>query len=156
MDRDIQPINQQTIECDLRTFTLWLNKVVDQVNYLTNVYDDLKVKVESNTNRICELETRMDRVEERVTRLEECCEEVKAVLGDLTNINQALNMINGRIDFLYDLLPVPYGMLPAKGWKFSMGNINIMTGNGETAPTDTSGYGVFTSGDVEDEDLYFN
>lgn len=152
----IRNIDQKTVECNLTETVRWMNDVVDQLNYLASLYDDLKETVEDHGYRICDLERRMDSVEERVHTLEKCCEEVQKILSELglDAINQAINMTNNRIDFLYDLLPIPYGLLPGKGWKFAMGNINIMDDNNNTPST--SGPGIFTSDEIEDYDLYFN
>lgn len=148
-------INQDTIECDLRAFTRWINALVDQVNWLANVYVDLKKQVDTNTNdirlvrnRVSNLEERMTNVENRVSVLEE-----KIATIDIDAIQQLIDMVNGRIDLLYSWLPLPYGMIAGKGWKFAMGNINVMSTTSE--PSDVDGPGIYTSGSVENNDINF-
>ena len=148
-------INQDTIECDLRALTRWLNALVDQVNWLSKIYVDLKEQVDTNTNdirllknRVTDLEERMTNVENRVTHLEEVIATI-----DLDAIQQLINLVNGRIDLLYSWLPIPYGMIGNKGWKFAMGNINVMSTT--TDPSDVEGPGIYTSGSVEDNDINF-
>lgn len=148
-------INQDTIECDLRALTRWLNALVDQVNWLSKIYVDLKEQVDTNTNdirllknRVTNLEERMTNVENRVTHLEEVIATI-----DLDAIQQLIDMVNGRIDLLYSWLPLPYGMIAGKGWKFAMGNINVMSTTNE--PSDVEGPGIYTSGSVENNDINF-
>jgi hypothetical protein len=151
----IPHIDQRTIECDLSAFTRWLNALADQVNWLTNVYLELKEQVDINTEdirklkiRVTNLETRMDNLENRVTNLEEIVNNL-----DLDAIQRLIDMVNNRIDLLYSWLPVPYGMIPSLGWKFAMGNINATSTT--DAPTDINGPGIYTSGAIEDNDINF-
>ena len=151
----IPHIDQRTIECDLSAFTRWLNALADQVNWLTNVYLELKEQVDINTEdirklkiRVTNLETRMDNLENRVTNLEEIVNNL-----DLDAIQQLIDMVNSRIDLLYSWLPVPYGMIPSLGWKFAMGNINATSTT--DAPTNINGPGIYTSGAIEDNDINF-
>lgn len=148
-------IDQNTIECDLRAFTRWLNALADQVNWLTTIYVDLKAQVDQNTedirllkNRVTNLENRMTALENRVTALENIVNNL-----DLDAIQQLIDMLNGRIDLLYSWLPVPYGMIPSLGWKFAMGNINATSTT--DAPTNVNGPGIYTSGSIEDNDINF-
>lgn len=154
----IPPIDQKTIECNLTRFTEWLNKLAEQVNYLSCLYLDMKAVVQDNRSRIERLEYDLDQLEETVkaieARLTTLENTVNTLISGSGDINDAINLLNNRIDFLYDLLPIPYGMLPGKGWKFAMGNINIMSANGGTPST--SGPGIFTNDAIEDNDLYFN
>lgn len=149
-------IDQRTIECDLRKFTRWLNDLVDRINWLTNIYVELKTQVDKNKEdirlikqRVTNLETRVDNLESRVTNIENALANI-----DLDTINNLIGMVNGRIDLLYSWLPIPYGMIDPKGWKFAMGNINVMSNNDGTPSVD--GAGVFTSNTIEDNDIYFN
>lgn len=152
---EIPHINQNTIECDLRAFTRWLNTLVDQVNWLTKIYVDLKKQVDINTEdirqlkvRVTNLEERMDNIEERVTNLEEIVDNI-----DLDVIEGLINTVNGRVDLLYSWLPVPYGTIDGRGWKFAMGNISVMST--QDAPSDVAGPGIYTSGSVENNDVNF-
>lgn len=154
----IPPIDEKTIECNLARFTAWLNKLAEQVNYLSCLYLDMKKIVKENRERIICLEGRVDELEETINQIEERLTNlenlVNQLIGGSGDINQALNLLNGRIDFLYDLLPIPYGMIPGKGWKFAMGNISVMSANNGTPSID--GPGIFTAGVIENNDLYFN
>lgn len=150
-------INQETIECDLRAFTHWLNDLVDQVNYITKIYTDLKEQVDQNTidihnldGRVTNLETRMGNVENRLTNVEG---DVNTLRQDVTNLGNTINAINGRVDTLYNWLPVPYGTIDGRGWKFAMGNINVMSTT--DAPTAVTVPGIYTSGSVENNDINF-
>lgn len=154
----IPPIDQKTIECNLTRFTEWLNNLAEQVNYLSCLYLDMKKIVQENRERIICLEgkvevieNRLDLLDGRVTNIEGDLVEIH---NDIQNINNALELIDSRIDFLYSLLPIPYGLIGAKGWKFAMGNINVMSANNGTPSID--GPGIFTSGVIENNDLYFN
>lgn len=153
---EIKPINQSTIECDLRAFTRWLNQLAEQVNWLSKTYINLKAQVETNTedirllkNRVGALELRVDSIDERLTTLEQ-----KVAALDLETIEGLIALVNGRVDMLYGWLPIPYGMIEPKGWKFAMGNISVMSD--QTSPDDTDGPGIYTSGSVEDNDVTFN
>lgn len=152
---EIPYINQNTIECDLRAFTRWLNTLVDQLNWLTKIYVDLKKQVDINTEdirqlkiRVGDLEDRMTLVEGRVTHLEEIVNNL-----DLDSIHNLIDMVNGRVDMLYSWLPVPYGTIDGHGWKFAMGNISVMST--QDSPSDVAGPGIYTSGSVEDNDVNF-
>lgn len=149
-------IDQRTIECDLRKFTRWLNDLVDRINWLTRIYVQLKVQVEQNKEDIRVLKNRMTDVENRVTNLESRVTNIEAAIAsiDLDTIEGLIQMVNGRVDLLYSWLPLPYGMIDPKGWKFAMGNINVMSDTSGTPSID--GAGVFTSGSIEDNDIYFN
>lgn len=152
---EIPYINQNTIECDLRAFTRWLNTLVDQLNWLTKIYVDLKKQVDINTEdirqlkiRVGDLEDRMTLVEGRVTHLEEIVNNL-----DLDSIHNLIDMVNGRVDLLYSWLPVPYGTIDGHGWKFAMGNISVMST--QDSPSDVTGPGIYTSGSVENNDVNF-
>lgn len=153
---EIPHINQTTIECDLSAFTRWLNQLADQTNYLTSVYSALKKQVDENTEdirllkvRVSELELWVGDIDSRLTILEQKVEDL-----DLDTIEELINMVNGRVDMLYGWLPIPYGMIDPKGWKFAMGNISVMSN--QTSPANTDGPGIYTSGNVEDNDVTFN
>ena len=153
----IPPLDQKTVECNLTRFVEWLNKLAEQVNYLSCLYLDMKAVVQENRQRIeclegqvAELTERIEDIETRLTALETLVNELISGSGD---INSALNIINNKLDFLYDLLPIPYGMLPGKGWKFAMGNINVTSTT--DAPTNVNGPGIYTSGAIEDNDVNF-
>ena len=154
--REISHIDQRTIECDLRALTLKLNDMIDAINWLTTVYGELKDKTNDHEQRILCLEEKVANLETRVGTLEACCEEVREWIAQfsLDAINQAINMVNGRVDTLYSWLPIPYGLIDGKGWKFAMGNISVMSDNNSTPSID--GAGIFTAGQIEDNDLYFN
>ena len=155
---EIAPIDQRTIECDLRKFTDWLNRMADQVNWITSVYvalkkivDELVIKVKYLEDRVEYLETKVEELETRVEVVEHDVEEMKR---EIEALRELIDLLNGRIDMLYGWLPIPYGMIPERGWKFAMGNINVMSDN--SGSPSTMGPGIFTSGDIEDNDLYFN
>lgn len=155
---ELPAISQQTIECDLRAFTRWLNDVKDQVNWLTNVYVALKAQVEENTEQIRLLKIRMTNVENRVTAVENRLTvvegDVAQIKVDLQNLTAVVQAVSDKLDLLYTWLPVPYGTIDPRGWKFAMGNINTMSANNGTPSI--SGPGIFTSGNIEDNDIYFN
>lgn len=153
---ELPHIDQRTIECDLRKFTRWLNDLVDRINWLTNLYVVLKEQVDTNTEdirklkiQVNNLEERVDNIDNRLTNLEEIVNNI-----DLDTIEGLIEMVNGRVDLLYSWLPIPYGMIDPKGWKFAMGNINVMSDNNQTPSID--GAGIYTSGTIEDNDIYFN
>lgn len=152
---EIPAIDQNTIECDLRAFTRWLNALREQVNYITNVYMALKKQVEENTEDIRLLKIRMGDAETAITNLDNRLTIVEGILDniDLDTIERLIDLVNGRVDLLYSWLPIPYGMITAKGWKFAMGNISVMST--QDAPTTVDGPGIYTSGSVEDNDVNF-
>lgn len=152
---EIPHIDQNTIECDLRAFTRWLNTLADQLNWLTKTYLELKAQVDINKEDIRKLKIRMTNVENRVTALEGRVTNLEEIVNnlDLDVIEGLIDMVNGRIDLLYSWLPIPYGMIDPKGWKFAMGNINVMSST--DAPTTVDGPGIYTSGAVEDNDVNF-
>lgn len=152
---EIPHIDQNTIECDLRAFTRWLNTLAEQVNWLTKIYLELKAQVETNTEDIRQLKIRVTNVENRVTALENRVTNLEEIVNnlDLDTIEGLISMVNGRVDLLYSWLPIPYGMIDPKGWKFAMGNINVMSTT--DAPNSVDGPGIYTSGSVEDNDINF-
>lgn len=154
---EIPELDEHTIECDLRAFTRWLNALKDQVNYLTHIYADLRYLVESNFYRIYNLEVRMTEAENNITNLQQRMEiaegDIINLKNDVTELNGALNNLSSRVDLLYSWLPIPYGLIDPKGWKFAMGNINVMSDNNGTPSLNV---GIFTSPTVEDNDIYFN
>jgi hypothetical protein len=154
----IPPIDEKTIECNITRFAAWLNKLAEQVNYLSCLYLDMKAIVKENRERIICLESKVENIEEAIQEIQNKIEQIEnlieQILGGSGDINQAINLLNGRIDFLYSLLPIPYGLISAKGWKFAMGNINVMSANSGTPSVD--GPGIFTAGVIENNDLYFN
>ena len=152
---ELPHIDQNTIECDLRAFTRWLNAMADQVNWLTKIYLELKAQVDKNTEDIRQLKVRVTNLEERMTAVENRVTNLEDIVNnlDLDTIEGLIAMVNGRVDLLYSWLPIPYGMIDPKGWKFAMGNINVMSTT--DAPTTVDGPGIYTSGQVEDNDINF-
>ena len=162
---EIPYIDQKTIECNLTRFTAWLNRLVDQVNYLSCLYLDLKAMVLENRQRIECLESRVDRLEERVSSLEERVRTIEEALGlidaRVTNLIDSLgDVINNisqvaeNVSRLYSYLPTSITNIDNYGWKFGMGNINVMSANSGTPAI--SGPGIFTSAAIENNDIYFN
>jgi hypothetical protein len=152
---EIPHIDQNTIECDLRAFTRWLNALADQVNWLSNAYVDLDARVKKNTEDIRKLKIQVNNLEERVNNIDARLthlEEIVAAL-DLETLEGLIAMVNGRVDLLYSWLPIPYGMIDPKGWKFAMGTINVTSTT--DAPTNVDGPGIYTSGAIEDNDINF-
>lgn len=154
---ELSHIDQHTIECDLRAFTSWLNRLVDQLNYTTRIAIYAKNLAEKNEKRICLLEERVENLEQIVLNIDRRLTKAE---GDIINIFQQLdilentiNQVNARVDLLYSWLPIPYGMIDPKGWKFAMGNINCMSDNGGTPNLDI---GIITHYDIKDNDIYFN
>ena len=152
---ELPHIDQNTIECDLRAFTRWLNSLVNQINWLTKIYLQLKAQVDENTEdirnlkiRVTNIENRLDALEQRVTNLENIVQSL-----DLDVIHGLIEMVNGRVDLLYSWLPVPYGMIDPLGWKFAMGNISVMSSTDN--PTSINGPGIYTRGSVGDNDVNF-
>ena len=162
---EIPPIDQKTIECNLTRFAEWLNRLVDQVNYLSCLYLNLKALVLDNKQRIDCLEERVSTLETtvadhevRITDLERRMGLAETRITNNTNaINQLTNNISGavsNINKLYSYLPVSTDILDQRGWKFGMGNINVMSANSGTPAI--TGPGIFTSNAIENNDLYFN
>lgn len=153
---EIPAIDQHTIECDLRAFTHWLNELKDQVNYLSKIYVELKSQVEDHEYRIHELENRMDTAETAISDLNGRINALDLRVAALENSGTGgvIEMLSGRVDMLYSWLPIPYGMIDPKGWKFAMGNVNAMTN--QTNPTDVEGPGIYTRGEVGNNDVTFN
>lgn len=152
---EIPYINQDTIECDLRAFTRWLNALVDQLNWITKIYVDLKKQVDINTEDIRLLKIRMGDAEDEIYNLKQRVTNLEDIVNnlDLDVIEGLINTVNGRVDTLYGWLPVPYGTIDGRGWKFAMGNISVMST--QDAPSDVTGPGIYTSGAVEDNDVNF-
>lgn len=148
-------IDQNTIECDLRAFTRWLNSLVDQINWLTKVYVELKAQVDENTENIRKLKVQVNNLEERVDNIDARLTNLEEIVSNIDTdaINNLIDMVNGRVDLLYSWLPVPYGMIPSYGWKFAMGTINVTSTT--DAPTSVDGPGIYTSGAIEDNDVNF-
>ena len=169
---EIPYINQETIECNLTRFTDWLNRLVDQVNYLSCLYLELRDVVLENRQRIECLEARVDTLTDRVdgldtrvtnleTRMGTAETRINNILGDIDTINNNITTINSnlitvqnKVDKLYSYLPVETSVLDQRGWKFGMGNINVMSANSGTPAI--TGPGIFTSDAIENNDLYFN
>ena len=114
---ELPHIDQNTIECDLRAFTRWLNAMADQVNWLTKIYLELKAQVDKNTEDIRQLKVRVTNLEERMTAVENRVTNLEDIVNnlDLDTIEGLIAMVNGRVDLLYSWLPIPYGMIDPKG-----------------------------------------
>lgn len=162
---EIPYIDQKTIECNLTRFADWLNRLVDQVNYLSCLYLDLKEVVLENRHRIECLEARVDELEETVADHETRISNLETRMGtaetNINNLTTALgDVINNiatttsRVNKLYSYLPVSTDILDQRAWKFGMGNINVMSANSGTPAI--TGPGIFTSNSIENNDLYFN
>ena len=162
---EIPYIDQKTIECNLTRFADWLNRLVDQINYLSCLYLDLKEVVLENRHRIECLETRVDELERtvanhetRISDLERRMGIVETRIGSMGDtINQLVNNISAAtslVNKLYSYLPVSTDILDQRAWKFGMGNINVMSANSGTPAI--TGPGIFTSDSIENNDLYFN
>jgi uncharacterized coiled-coil protein SlyX len=162
---EIPYIDQKTIECNLTRFADWLNRLVDQVNYLSCLYLDLKEVVLENRHRIECLESRVDELERTVANHETRIGNLETRMGtaetNINNLTTALgDVINNvatatsRINKLYSYLPVSTDILDQRAWKFGMGNINVMSANNGTPAI--TGPGIFTSNSIENNDLYFN
>ena len=149
-------INQSTIECDLRAFTRWLADLVDQVNWCTKVYSQLSDDVEDLKYEVNSLKNRMDNAETNITNLDSRLTSLESRVSVLEQSGEggAIDALAGRVDLLYGWLPIPYGNINAKGWKFAMGNISVMSDNNGTPSID--GAGIYTSGSIEDNDIYMN
>ena len=149
-------IKQETIECNLQQFTRWLNDIVDQLNWVIEELETLKETAEDHDSRIKALENQTGTSAEEITVIQDSLLSLDNRLTEVEHSGsaEAINMVNGRVDFLYNLLPVPYGMIEPKGWKFAMGNINVMTGNNGTPSTLATG--IFTRDNIADNDVYFN
>lgn len=152
---ELPHINENTIECDLRAFTRWLNALADQVNWLSKTYVELKAQVDKNTEDIRKLKIQVNNLEERVNNIDNRLTHLEEIINNLglDDIIGTLEMINGRVDLLYSWLPIPYGMIDGKGWKFAMGTISVTSTT--DAPTDVNGPGIYTSGSIEDDDINF-
>lgn len=152
---EIPHIDQNTIECDLRAFTRWLNALADQVNWLAKTYTELKKQTDENTEEIRLLKIRISNIEDAIADHETRITNLENIVNNLglDIIHGLIEMINGRVDLLYSWLPIPYGMIDGKGWKFAMGNISVTSTT--DAPTDVDGPGIYTSGSIEDNDVNF-
>ena len=152
---EIPHIDQNTIECDLRAFTRWLNALADQLNWLSNAYVDLDARVKKNTEDIRLIKIRLGDIEATLANHEQRISNLENIIANLglDEIMGLINMINGRVDLLYSWLPIPYGMIDPKGWKFAMGTINVTSTT--DAPTNVDGPGIYTSGAIEDNDINF-
>lgn len=148
-------IDSKTIECNIPAFTIWLNDLVDQVNTNTQRIIQLIDLVEKLRNEVACLQEEINLLKERVTALEACCEEAKARLTEIENwqttVNNRLDNLEDRVQWLYDHLPATTGLIPAD-FRFAMGNINVMSANGGTPSLNI---GIFTSRQIENNDLYF-
>ena len=162
---EIPAIDQKTIECNLTRFAEWLNRLVDQVNYLSCLYLDLKDIVLDNRHRIECLEGRVDTLETTVADHETRISDLERRMGlaetaitnlsgDVNNLVNNLSTAVSRVNKLYSYLPVSTEVLDQRGWKFGMGNINVMSANNGTPAI--TGPGIFTSDAIENNDLYFN
>ena len=94
-------------------------------------------------NRLAELSNKNCQVhEERITFLEE----------QLGGVNNIINEVNTRVDWIYNRLPGATGVIP-DDWRFAMGNINLTSANGGTP---SMLCGIYTSMQLEDNDVYAN
>jgi hypothetical protein len=66
----IPPIDSKTIECNITRFAAWLNRLAEQVNYLSCLYLDMKKVVQENRERIICLEGRVDGLEQTINNLD--------------------------------------------------------------------------------------
>lgn len=183
---EIPPIDQKTIECNLTRFVAWLDRLVDQVNYLSCLYLDLKTVVLENRQRIECLEERVDTLESdvsglktRVTNLETRMgtaeTRINNILGDIDTINNQITTINSNIIALDNRVSAVetsltttigrvdklYSYLPAStstidARSWKFGMGNINVMSANSGTPAITGPGIFTSDAIENNDLYFN
>ena len=151
----VQPINPKTIECDPVGLANWLNdlrEVVNQQSRLIMNFSERLTKVEYDISCIF---AEIAAIKLRLDTLEQCCEDVQQTLIDIqADINALKNRVtNLEADMSWFIahLPAAKSSIPG-GFKFGMGNINVMSANGGTPSLNT---GIFTSLVIEDNDLYF-
>ena len=73
-------------------------------------------------------------------------------IADAGDIYQIVNLVDDKVNWYDARLPRAKGSLPSD-FKMAFGNINVMSANGGTPSLNI---GIFTSGAVENDDLYFN
>lgn len=170
-------INTDTIECNPAGLANWLNQMVDRVNEHEYRIIQLINAVQELQNAIICLEELYRELEQRVTELEDWRPTVELRLTQLQdlidNLQQQVNVINDQITSLtnivnnhesrlvtmeadmswwYSKLPRSKGSLPSD-FRIGFGNINVMSAN---SGTPSLNIGLFTSGGIENNDIYFN
>ena len=169
-------ITTSVMECNPAEFANWLNMLVDKVNEHEYKIIQLINAVQELQNAIICLEELYRELELRVTELEEWRPTVELRLTQLQdmidNLQQQINVINDQIDSLtnivnnhenrltvveadmswwYSKLPRSKGSLPSD-FRIGFGNINVMSAN---SGTPSLNIGLFTSGAIENNDVYF-
>lgn len=169
-------INSDTIECNIAEFTKWLNNLVDKVNeheyriiQLINAVQELQNAVlcldealTALTERVVSLEEWRPTVELRLTQLQDMIDNLQQQINVINNqLTLLTNMVNdheNRINILegdmawwYSKLPRSKGSIP-ESFRIGFGNINVMSANGGTP---SLSIGIFTSGAIENDDVYF-
>lgn len=151
----IQPINPNTIECDPVGFANWLNdlrEVVNQQSRLIMNFSERLTKVEYDISCIF---AEIAAIKLRLDTLEQCCEDVQQTLidiqADINTLNNRVTNLEADMSWFIARLPATQAAVPA-GFKFGMGNINVMSANGGTPSLNI---GIFTSLVIEDNDIYF-
>ena len=151
----IQPINTNTIECDPVGFANWLNdlrEVVNQQSRLIMNFSERLTKVEYDISCIF---AEIAAIKLRLDTLEQCCEDVQQTLidiqADINTLNNRVTNLEADMSWFIARLPATQAAVPA-GFKFGMGNINVMSANGGTPSLNI---GIFTSLVIEDNDIYF-
>lgn len=73
-------------------------------------------------------------------------------IANAGDIYQIVNLVDDKVNWYDTRLPRAKGSLPAD-FKMAFGNINVMSANGGTPSLNI---GIFTSGAIENDDVYFN
>lgn len=150
---DMECISQENIECNPAFFASWLCDLVQNMNTMsklyTRMYDEL---IDLRQLYLC-LEARVKVNEENIQNIFDQLAYINQVINALTDgsgdVNTAITILGDRISWIYNRLPMPYGIIDSTypDWKIAMGNLNVLfsNDNGATYP-----YGLWVNNPSDD------
>ena len=148
-------IESRTIECDVPAFANWLNDIADKVNLHDLRIIKLSEEVAKLRDEVACLDEEVEDLKRRMDEQEACCisntERIEYLEEQLSGVNNIFQTLDDRIQWFYDKLPTGTGNIP-NDWMLALGNINVMSANGGTPSMNT---GIFTSMQIENNDVYF-
>lgn len=142
----VPAISQIDVQCSVDHLTRWLNNLAEEHNNLCSTLAAMDETVDSLLSRVCLLEKRVDDIESDISDIRGGLTEINNKLTEIENklagYDIAISQIQSLFDTITELLPIPYGMISAGGYKIAIGNIDVLNGyNKDRSRT----YGIYTS-----------
>lgn len=122
----LKGIESHVIECNPQMFAMWLNDMVELLNYTNRVAIDLyNENLETRRQVECalvELETIKANIADNVQTVQTYEDRLKFIEGLFGGADGMLKNVEDKVDWLYERIPFPVADTP-RHWKFAGGEI---------------------------------